>query len=60
MFQCSDAVMIYEKMKCQVRIDNYVANVMMVSSVDGNKVHNIEMRIDEFLVYENISRNNIP
>lgn len=51
--------MIYEKRQCQVRIDKYVANVLMVTSIDDNKVHKIEVRIDEFLVHENISRNNI-
>ena len=37
-----------ELMKCQVRIDRDVANVLMVATVDEGKVEKLEMRYNEF------------
>lgn len=51
--------MTFEMRQCQVKIENDVANVFMVSAVDCGKVTSLTMRIDVFLVYENIRRNKI-
>lgn len=51
--------MTFEMRKCQVKIENNVANVIMVSAVDCGKVTSLTMRIDEFMIYENIRRNKI-
>lgn len=40
--------MTYELMKCLVRIDRDVANVLMVATVDAGKVEKLEMRYNEF------------
>lgn len=37
-----------ELMKCLVRIDKDVANVLMIATVDAGKVEKLEMRVDEF------------
>lgn len=37
-----------EMIKCQVRIDRDVANVLMVATVDAGKVEKLEVRVDEF------------
>ena len=49
-----------ELRQCQVEIGGDVANVMMISTIDNGKVVSMKMKIDEFLLYENIRRNNIP
>ena len=46
--------------QCQVEIGGDVANVMMVSTIEDGKIVSMKMKIDEFLLHENIRRNNIP
>lgn len=49
-----------ELRQCQVCIGKDVANVLMVSTIEDGKIVSMKMKIDEFLLHENIRRNNIP
>lgn len=51
--------MTYELRQCQVRIDCDVATVLMVSTIEDGKIVSMKMKIDEFLLHENIRRNKI-